>query len=53
MYEEPFQLNLTQEELTVLQAAMKIAAQSPDFDTVLDTLSSLAHKVENPLDLNQ
>ena len=50
MYEEPFQLNLTQEELTVLQAAMKLAAQGSDFDTVLDTL---AHKVENPLDLNQ
>jgi hypothetical protein len=32
---------------------MKLAAKSSDFDMVLDTLSSLVHKVESPLDLNQ
>lgn len=52
MYDEPFQINLTQEELTVLQALVDAGAHSADFNGVLDTLASVVHKVSEPLDLN-
>jgi hypothetical protein len=51
-YDEPFQINLTMKELTVLKAIVAAGANSAAVCEAFDTVSSVIEKVNNPLDLN-